>query len=146
MRGLITLLLFILFIAGCRSDTTVPKTILQPREMKDVLWDIFLAESWARQSSAGDSSVVLSDEVKRRSVQVFEMHQISDKDFFRSYKWYLDHPTVFQSLLDELYDEQSKTEQEETMRSEADEEETEQPRIDRLKRSLKPVILQREDQ
>lgn len=100
--GVKILLGFILLISACKSGQRIPENVLQPEEMKKVMWDVFLAEAWANQSISGDSNLVLSDKVKEFTQDAFEVNKMTEEEFFKSYNWYINHPDIFNVLLDSL--------------------------------------------
>ncbi len=103
MRWISYPILCVLIMAmGCNKEKRIPRNVLQPEEMKQVMWDVFLAEAWANQIVARDSTVVLSDQLKELTQNVFQVNKTSEKEFFESYKWYINHPEVFNVLLDSL--------------------------------------------
>lgn len=130
--------LFIILLVSCSGKDKVPKTVIQPEKMQEVLWDVFLSEAWARQSAIADSTLVLSDEVKRKTEKVLAFHGVSEKRFFESYDWYLKHPAIFRSLLDSLHNLKTKPDIPDEMDDGINEEEPPQPRLDRMKQLKRP--------
>lgn len=107
MKHFFYLLCGIFLIAGCADQQRVPKSVVQPERMQSVMWDVFLAEAWAKRLANQDSTVVLSDVTKELTLAALKTHQLDEKTFFKSYQWYVNHPQVFQPLLDSLYEQQA---------------------------------------
>lgn len=103
----IGLVFFLFVLLGCSNKTEVPRNILNEESMKKVLWDVFLAESWARQTASHDSTIILSDEIKRLTSEALKEHHLTEKEFFNSYSWYVAHPEVLNPILDSLYNQKS---------------------------------------
>lgn len=123
------------FLISCSGKDRVPKTVIQPEKMQEVLWDVLLSEAWARQSTIADSTLVLSDEVKRRAGEALKFHNIPEKKFFDSYDWYLKHPQIFHAMLDSLHNFQTRRELEpvELLDDGIEDERPSQPRLDRTR-------------
>lgn len=102
MRQAGYLFLMLIFLGACSGKQKVPKNILQPEEMKQVLWDVFLAEALANQLASTDSSIVANDKIKEFTRNTFEVHKIDEQQFLKSYNWYVSHPETFSSILDSL--------------------------------------------
>jgi Domain of unknown function (DUF4296) len=90
-----------LVMVGC-SGKQIPDDIIQPEEMKKVLWDISRAESLSGELSRRDSSINKIAAIKVLSNKIFALHHISASDFQRSYSWYTGHPDVFKVMLDSM--------------------------------------------
>ena len=99
MKGLIFLLL--ISIVSCqRKNDDIPATILQPGEMREVLWDMFRADLYLREHVVTDSlkhikSLALYSEVMKK-------HNTTQEQFSESFNFYRAHPALFKPMLDSL--------------------------------------------
>ncbi|HVZ95858.1 MAG TPA: DUF4296 domain-containing protein [Chitinophagaceae bacterium] len=109
---------FILFlvIAGC-TGRQIPANIIQPEEMKKVLWDITRAESLSGELSRRDSSINKIAAIKVLSDKIFSLHHISGSDFEKSYLWYTGHPDILKVMLDSMTAQNSRANRLELMRN-----------------------------
>jgi hypothetical protein len=96
-------LFFALFLVSCYSDNKVPSELIQPDEMKNVLWDVMSAQTWANEIVKKDSSANMTAEMKVLSQKVFEIHKIDSARFSKSYNWYIKHPLVLKPIFDSMY-------------------------------------------
>ncbi len=104
----IVIFLFAASLFSCSSKNKVPSAILQPKEMKSIMWDVMRAQALAVEISRRDSSVKDSAEIKRLTQRVFELHDITIADFNKSYNWYIKHPEPMSAIFDSLYIEQQR--------------------------------------
>lgn len=103
MIRILQVLMVSILIAGCSGEDRIPEDVIKPEEMRKVMWDVFMAETFAQVSSNSDTTVVLSDKIKELTREALDIHDLTEKEFFRSYDWYVDHPSVFNPILDSLY-------------------------------------------
>lgn len=95
-------IIIICFIIGCTSTPKVPKDIIGFEKMQGVLWDVLTADSWARQTSNRDTTVIYTDEVKSLSRRALDFYGITQDEFDKSYAWYTKHPEVFLQIIDSI--------------------------------------------
>lgn len=94
--------LLICLLISCSGKNEMPDGIIDPDRMQEVLWDVFLADSWAQHAKLKDTTIELSDEVKALSAEVFRLNGLSKEEFIKNYSWYRDHPEIFNQVLDSL--------------------------------------------
>src|ERR1700761_6003716 len=89
----------VLVINGCSSADKVPSGILSKDKMEAVCWDMIQADQYAASYLIKDSSKVnLKLENLRLYEEVFRLHQVSREEFAKSYKYYLAHTTLSETL------------------------------------------------
>jgi hypothetical protein len=96
-------LIFSLLLLSCNSEDKPPSKIIQPKEMKSILWDVMRAQTLANEIAKKDSSVNAVTETKLLSAKVFSIHKTDSADFNESYNWYVKHPDVLKLIFDSLY-------------------------------------------
>ena len=96
-------LIFSLVLLSCNSEDKPPSKIIQPKEMKSILWDVMRAQTLANEMAIKDSSVNAVTETKLLSAKVFSIHKTDSADFNESYNWYVKHPDVLKLIFDSLY-------------------------------------------
>ncbi|MEO9144356.1 MAG: DUF4296 domain-containing protein [Ginsengibacter sp.] len=92
-----------LLLVSCYTGDEVPRDIIQPTEMKGILWDMMSAQAWASEAARKDSSTNLAAEMKVLSKKVFEIHKVDSLRFNKSYNWYIKHPVVLKPIFDSMY-------------------------------------------
>jgi len=95
--------IFCILIISCNSGNKPPKDIIQPKEMKNILWDVMRAQTLATEISRKDSTVNPAVETKTLSQKVFQIHKTDSANFNKSYNWYVKHPDVLKLIFDSLY-------------------------------------------
>ena len=100
MRGVLIWLLLIT-VVSC-SKSRVPKDILPPEKMQAVYWDYLKVDVFVNDYVRRDSGKNLEIESARLQNQVFQLHNISRKQFYSSYDYYLHNPGTFKPILDTL--------------------------------------------
>lgn len=100
MKGLI----FFLIIAGtgCANQKTAGTAIIPEQKMTKVLWDMIQVDEFSNVYLVTDSLRDPKIERMKLYKQVFRLHQVSEKDFFSSYRYYADRPDVMKELFDTL--------------------------------------------
>lgn len=96
-------LVLAILLVSCYSENEVPKEMIQPSEMKSVLWDVMSAQTLANELVLKDSSLTITAEMKVLSQKVFEIHRIDSALFNKSYNWYIRHPLVLKPIFDSMY-------------------------------------------
>lgn len=94
---------FLLLVFSCDKSNKPPASLIQPKEMKSILWDVMRAETLASETAHKDSSVNVADETKSLSKKVFNIHKTDSATFNKSYDWYVKHPDVLKIIFDSLY-------------------------------------------
>lgn len=72
--------------------------VIDPQKMVIILSDVHLAEA-AVQGTHPDELDSLS---KLYYYNIFELHQVSEKEFYDSYDYYTRHPSEFQNVYDSV--------------------------------------------
>jgi hypothetical protein len=89
-------------VAGCSDKNSVPSGILAREDMQNVLWDMIQADQYSTFFAKDSAHVDLKLENMRLYDQVFQLHHITREKFDKSYKYYMAHPDLSQTLLDSL--------------------------------------------
>lgn len=102
MKQILFLFFCLVTLFSCSSKDKVPKSIIQPEKMGDVIWDVMRMQFLAEEKSAEDTLVNQEDELNKLTEKVFEIHKITAKKFDNSYNWYVKHPTLLKRIFDSL--------------------------------------------
>ena len=89
-------------LVSCLEKNKVPSEIIQPKKMQNVLWDVIRAQTLSVEIARKASMVNEVTETKALTQKVFEIHNITSKDFDRSYAWYTKHPDMMRNIFDSL--------------------------------------------
>lgn len=100
MRKCLPVLSFILLMA-C-SQSKVPSGILPPEKMKPLLFDMMRADELVTGYVLRDTSLKAKQEHQKMYEQVFAIHKTSKTEFYKSLKFYQQHPNINKVLFDSL--------------------------------------------
>jgi hypothetical protein len=106
MNKLFYPLLLIFFISCSSGDVTIPSDVIQKDTMVQVLTDVQIAEaSLMFQNSRGMSTV---GKAPRYYQFIFKKHHINEKQFRKSFSFYMDQPELMDKMYGEVINEISK--------------------------------------
>jgi hypothetical protein len=92
-----------MILSSCLSNNKPPKSIIQPKEMQNILWDVMRAQALATEITKKDSLLNDTLELKLLTKKVFEIHKTNTVNFNKSYSWYIKHPEAMTLIFDSLY-------------------------------------------
>jgi len=96
-------LLLLLVFCACSKKEKIPKDILSPEKMENVLWDVVSAAEFHNAFIARRDSTFNKDSAQLDAFsRVFHIHKIKLDDFEKSYAWYQAHPDFMSVVLDSL--------------------------------------------
>jgi hypothetical protein len=100
-----TILYFVvlMMLFSCGKTNKPPSSLIQPKDMQSILWDLMRAETLATEIRRQDTSVDAAIETKSLSQKVFSIHKTDSASFNKSYNWYVKHPDVLKIIFDSLY-------------------------------------------
>ena len=84
---------------GCHSAS---RDIIPLTKMTRVMWDMIQVDEFATGFVAKDSAKNLKLERMKMYQQVFTLHQVSQKDYYASLKYYTAQPDLFKTMIDSL--------------------------------------------
>lgn len=104
MRFLI-ILLFLIIIAACGSNKKQDAGMIIPqKKMELVIYDMMLVDRYAMQFMVNDS--IKKNNLKWESMKLFNQvllfHNVSKKQFFASFDYYMKRPEEFTIMIDSL--------------------------------------------
>ena len=100
MRKYLMLLPMILLIACSRNK--VPADVLPPDKMKPLLFDMMRADELVTGYVLRDTSLKAKQEQVKMYEQVFAIHKTNKAEFYKSLKFYQQHPQINKVLFDSL--------------------------------------------
>jgi hypothetical protein len=92
----------IILLLSCNRGEKVPAGILPKEKMQVLMWDMIRADELAAYRSSVDSSIKLLPASVSLYKSVFELHNITEKEFKESFRYYEAHPKLFKSVIDSL--------------------------------------------
>ena len=101
MKKLLFLIFIICFVA-CSGGDRVPKGILPRDKMQQVLWDMINAGEFLNNYIYTSDTINKVAENEKIYSEVLRLHEITRKDFEKSYEYYRQHPLMMKSILDSL--------------------------------------------
>ncbi len=94
--------LCLLFLLACGKKTNVPKDVLPPPQMTDVLWDMMLADELVANNLPVDTGTVRFDTSIIIYSQIAEAHNTTQAQFKKSLDYYKTRPDLMKVILDTL--------------------------------------------
>jgi hypothetical protein len=101
-HSFLKIFLLLVVLSGCNKKESLPKDVLKPGKMEDVLWDMSLADEFVVNYVLKDSTLNKKDESTKRYRQIFTIHKTNLEEFKRSLQFYENHPVLFKPILDSL--------------------------------------------
>jgi len=101
MRVWLFIACIMLLLAACGSNK-VPADILPANQMETVLWQLMQSDEYVNLVLAKDSSKKSSVERQRIYQQVFDLNNISEEAFKKSYRFYTEHPDISKLMFDSI--------------------------------------------
>jgi hypothetical protein len=80
----------------------VPDDILPPDKIQPIVYDLLRADEYVNNFVLRDTLLKREEEAVKLYEQVFLIHKISSRDFYKSYKYYQAHPDKNKILIDSL--------------------------------------------
>ncbi|WP_127126788.1 DUF4296 domain-containing protein [Pseudoflavitalea rhizosphaerae] len=107
-RGNIVLIIGVALALGfgaCSDKNKVPSGVLDRESMQAVMWDMILADRYAITYFPSDTSKRkdIKTETLKLYDQVFQIHDITQEEFLKSYRFYLSRPDISKSMFDSIY-------------------------------------------
>lgn len=96
-------MVLVLLGMGCTNAGHVPGKIISTDSMKNILWDMMLADQYSTIYLLKDSAKMnVKQETMKMYQQVFDLHHVTKAEFDESYRFYLEHPNISAILFDSL--------------------------------------------
>ena len=103
MKPFFLILQILPFVFACSNKNDLPQGILPPPKMQEVMWDMIRAGEFLNGFIfSRDSSIDKPTVSQKWYYKMYQVHQISKKDFDRSFAYYQDHPLLMKIILDSL--------------------------------------------
>ncbi len=99
---IIACILSVFILTAC-SSSPVPNEIIPPVKMQEIVLDLIKADEFINSFAVKDSTVNIKTRRITLYEQVFLVHQTSKDEFYKSYKYYQQHPDKNKILFDSLY-------------------------------------------
>lgn len=89
----------VFFCAACNPDSKIPDDVIGIDKMKLIMWDMIRAGELARNNAWKDS---VTFKTTQSFQQVFSIYSITKDNFYKSYKYYEEHPDQNKILMDSI--------------------------------------------
>jgi hypothetical protein len=96
-----SLLIFICFFAACKSPNKMPDDVISINKMKLIVWDMIRAGAFS-ENKFGKYPDTLKMKTIEMFQQVFAIYGITKDEFYRSYRYYEEHPDKNKVLMDSV--------------------------------------------
>lgn len=93
--------IFLLMAFGC-VNKSIPKEVMQPNEMKVIVWDMIAADEISSDDMVADTTVKLFGASVKNYSKVLQIHKISKEEFNRNLRYYEEHPDKQKILYDSV--------------------------------------------
>ena len=94
------LILMVGFLA-CSSEV-IPKDILPPEKMTPVIFDLIKADHFVDDYVLRDTLLKNKEQHIKMYEQVFLIHNTNHNEFYKSFKYYQQHPEINKGLFDSI--------------------------------------------
>ena len=91
----------ILLFLSC-SGSSVPSELLEPQKMYPVVKDIMIADEYINNTLSNDSTINVKKKRSELYEQIFVLHKTDRKQFYKTFKYYQEHPDIQKILFDSL--------------------------------------------
>ena len=96
-------LVFIMIVAGgCSSNNSIPPGIIPADKMETLVWDLLKADEVINIKFQADSSINKIDTSYLLYSTIFQIHEVSEEEFKRSFEFYRSRPELLKPVLDSL--------------------------------------------
>ncbi|MEO6682496.1 MAG: DUF4296 domain-containing protein [Ginsengibacter sp.] len=102
MKPFLPIIICLFTLFSCSSKDKVPKSIIQPEKMGDVLWDIMRMQFLAEEMAVSDTGIHQEEKLNELTQKVFGIHEINTSKFEKSYNWYIRHPEILKRIFDSV--------------------------------------------
>ena len=96
----IAVLAFLIF--SCNGSNYVPKDIIQPGQMQNILWDMIRGDILAQEMAKRDSTQTIKSESFAITEKIFVIHHTDRAAFKKSLAFYEQHPALIKTIFDSL--------------------------------------------
>ena len=103
MRKFAGIISFAILFIAC-SSSPVPKGILPPERMQKVVYDLIRVDEFVNSFVVKDSTVDIKKKRSSLYEQVFKVNNTNRKEFYSSYRYYQQHPSIQKALFDSLHE------------------------------------------
>jgi hypothetical protein len=97
---LIALIIISSLLFSCSSS--VPRGIIGPDEMKQIVFDLIRADQFIDNYVTKDTTANVKERRITLYQQVFAIYEVSKEEFYKSYAYYQQHPDKNKVLFDSL--------------------------------------------
>ena len=98
----VVVLFLVTLLCACSSSTSVPENILPPNRMKELVFDMARADEFVNSYVMRDTSLKPKEQHIKMYEQVFLIHKTNHDEFYRSFKYYQEHPDLNKALFDSI--------------------------------------------
>jgi hypothetical protein len=93
----------LLVAAACKKRDKIPRGVLPPAKMENVLLDMMRADEFlAGYVFSRDSTLNKKTESIKEYQKIFRIHQVDKGEFEKSFSYYRSHPLLLKIMMDTL--------------------------------------------
>lgn len=104
IRKYIPVILLSMMLFACGDGDKIPGQYLSREEMKDLLRDMAIADSYGNEQQMQTGFLPNSDSLRQERIKVYykqilDLHKVGVKQFMDSYRYYEGHPSRLKEVL-----------------------------------------------
>ncbi len=114
MKKIILLFFGLCFLISCtkKYESTVPKNVINKKQMEDLLVDVYMLEASTRTCITSNQSDSLDIWIAQQMNALLKKRNISYSQFIHNYSYYMGHEKLSQELMENVVNRLVKTETE----------------------------------
>jgi hypothetical protein len=102
MMKISILFIGLVLMSSCEKKDKLPASVLKPKKMQAVLWDVIKADVFTAEFIKKDSSKNATAENQKLQQQIFAIHKVTRADFYTSYDYYKTNTAEFKKIIDSM--------------------------------------------
>ncbi len=103
MRRTLLLLISCVCLVACKNKNGIPGDVLPQKKMQAVLWDMMRADQFLTDYVINKDTTANRDtESIKLYREIFAIHQVTKKEFQRSFAFYNAHPAFLKPIMDSI--------------------------------------------
>lgn len=96
------LLLMITALLFCSCGNKLPEGVIQPAIMKNMMWDMMVAEQVQKMDTSKESRQHIKDSTTAAFNKILSIYNISEERYKKSLQYYETHPDELKNIFDSL--------------------------------------------
>lgn len=108
MKWYVSITAILFSLSSCNSNVDIPASVLKPKQVQEIIWDMAKADAYADVLHQTDSLTTLAKINMNLTDKLFAMHNTNRDAVENSFKFYSKHPDIFKTILDSINAQQTR--------------------------------------